>query len=327
MLISLIIPTFKRPDEVKECLDSLCLQTDKDFEVIIADGTPCESLEKYVNPYKGKLDLTFLYEEYLGVSEARNLGNEHAKGEYIIFLDSDCIIPKEYISIVRSTLAKEAYDLFGGPDAADESFTLLQKAISYSMTSILTTGGIRGKKKHAGNYHPRSFNMGVRKSVYDTVGGFSEFKCGEDIELSIRIQNAGYRIGLIEAAHVYHKRRTSLKQFFKQVYRFGAARINIFMRHRKELKIAHLFPLAFSKGLIFSLLCLIIIPSIGKYFVGLYALYFVAIFLHSTLENKNIAVGALSVLTTFTQFMGYGWGMAKNAFAVFVFGKKEGIDL
>lgn len=324
---SLIIPTFKRADEVQECLESLTKQTFKDFEVILADGTPGKSLEEVANPFKQSLNLQFLYEEFIGVSEARNMGYEHANGEYIIFLDSDCIIPKQYLQTVDDFLQKNPLDLFGGPDAADASFTPLQKAISYSMTSVLTTGGIRGKKTHMGKFHPRSFNMGMRKEVFKAVNGYSDLKCGEDVELSIRIIKSGYQSGLIEDAYVFHKRRTNLKQFFKQVYRFGAARINIFMRHREELKITHLFPLAFSVGLILSLILYVSGSALGEAGLMLYIFYLTIAFLHSTLENGNFKIGALSVLTILTQFFGYGWGMLKNGFAVFILGKKEGIDL
>jgi GT2 family glycosyltransferase len=324
---SLIIPTFKRADEVQECLESLTKQTFKNFEVILADGTPGKSLEEVAVPFKQSLNLQFLYEEFIGVSEARNMGYEHANGEYIIFLDSDCIIPKQYMQTVDDFLQKTPLDLFGGPDAADASFTPLQKAISYSMTSVLTTGGIRGKKTHMGKFHPRSFNMGMRKEVFKAVNGYSDLKCGEDVDLSIRIIKAGFKTGLIEDAFVYHKRRTNLKQFFKQVYRFGAARINIFMRHREELKITHLFPLAFSLGLIISILLLVVFPMLGKITIALYIIYLLVAFLHSSIENKDLKIGALSIITILTQFFGYGWGMFKNGFAVFVLGKKEGIDL
>jgi GT2 family glycosyltransferase len=324
---SLIIPTFKRADEVEECLQSLTQQTFKDFEVILSDGTPGKSLESVAMPFTQQLHLLFLYEEFIGVSEARNLGYQHARGEYIIFLDSDCIIPPGYMQAVHNHLQSKPLDLFGGPDAAAADFSPLQKAISYSMTSILTTGGIRGKKTHVGKYHPRSFNMGIRKTVFEAVNGFSDFKCGEDIELSIRIIQAGYSSGLIEDAFVYHKRRTSFSQFYKQVFRFGAARINIGARHKGEIKPAHLFPLAFSLGLVFSLLLLLIYPPIGKIFLSAYGIYFLLLWIHSSVENRSIHVGFLSIAATLVQFAGYGRGMLMNAIEVFMKGNKSGIRL
>jgi len=324
---SLIIPTFKRADEVEECLSSLCLQTYRNFEVIIADGTPGESLERVAAPFSDKLSLNFQYEEFIGVSEARNMGFLQARGEYIIFLDSDCIIPPGYLEAVEKHLQKQPLDLFGGPDASSEDFSVIQKAISYSMTALITTGGIRGKKQHVGQYHPRSFNMGMRKEVFAAVGGFSDFKCGEDIELSIRIIKAGYQVGLIEEAFVYHKRRTSFKQFFRQVYRFGAARVNIGSRHRGEIKLTHLFPLAFSvgllKGLIFTVFCM----PLGLSILGLYALYAVVLVGHSTIQNRSLRVGVYSLVATLVQFSGYGYGFLKNFIAVYLMGKKEGISL
>jgi GT2 family glycosyltransferase len=324
---SLIIPTFKRADEVEECLSSLCQQSYRNFEVIIADGTPGESLGQVAAPFADKLSLNFQYEEYIGVSEARNLGFLQARGEYIIFLDSDCIIPPLYLEAVDKHLRTQPLDLFGGPDASSEDFSVIQKAISYSMTSLLTTGGIRGKKQHVGQYHPRSFNMGMRKAVFAAVNGFSDFKCGEDIELSIRIIQAGFKVGLIEDAFVYHKRRTSFQQFFRQVYRFGAARVNIGSRHPGEIKLTHLFPLAFSSGLLTGLMLTCFYRPLGMPILALYGLYFIALLCHSAVQNKSLKVGVYAVAATLVQFSGYGYGFLKNFIAVFLLGKKEGIKL
>jgi GT2 family glycosyltransferase len=324
---SIIIPTFKRADEVEECLESLCQQHFRDFEVIIADGTPGQSLEVVVQPFVNRLQIRFLYEAYIGVSEARNLGFREACGNYIIFLDSDCIIPPGYLLAIDERLANEPLDLFGGPDASGEGFTVIQKAISYSMTSMLTTGGIRGKKQHVGQYHPRSFNMGMRREVFAAVNGFSDFKCGEDIELSIRILKAGYKVGLIETAFVYHKRRTSFGQFFKQVYRFGAARVNIGYRHPGEIKLAHLFPLLFCTGSFIGLLLLAFWPIAGLLVLGAYLLYAIVLVIDSSIRNRSVIVGLNALLTTLIQFAGYGWGFIKNYFAVHLLGKQEGISL
>ncbi len=325
---SLIIPTFGRPDEVDEFMDSLTRQEYKEFEVIIADGTPKKSLEEVANKYKERIHFTFLYEEFLPVSDARNLGAKSAKGEYLIFLDSDCIIPPQYLKEVDKVLKEKDYDLFGGPDAADKNFTPVQKAISYSMTSLFTTGGIRGKKTHVGVFHPRGFNMGMKRSVFEKVKGYDiHFRCAEDIDLSIRILKEGYKSGLIPAAYVFHKRRTNFKKFYQQVFRFGAARINLFQRHRSELKVTHLFPFAF--------LCYFYLGWI-LYFVHFYAglawsssllFYFFLIWIDSTIKNKSVYIGLLSIRAAFVQLTGYGWGFVRNAIEVFLKGNKSGLKL
>lgn len=312
MKFSLIVPTFGRPDEVTEFLESLLEQNHSSFEVIISDGTPKDTLRPELKKYdnNGVYPLTVHYEEYLPVSAARNDGAKLAKGEYFIFLDSDCIIPSEYLKSIEAFINAHNPDIFGGPDAAHEDFTVLQKAISYSMTSMLTTGGIRGKKSHVGTYHPRGFNMGMKREAFEAVNGYSTFRCGEDIELSIRLIKAGYKTALIPDAHVYHKRRTSIKQFFKQVFRFGAARVNIWKLHPEELKITHLFPLAFATYFVLSVLALLL-PFI-RWGSGLMVIYLLAVLIDSTLQNKSLAVGLKSVQTTVVMHMGYGWGFFKN---------------
>lgn len=330
MKFTLISPTFKRPDEVTEFLESLLSQNHHSFEVILGDGTPGDTLRPELKRFEnnGHYPLTIVYEEYLSVSDGRNRAAEHAKGEYIIFLDSDCIIPENYLNNIEAYLRQSPLDAFGGPDAAHKDFTNLQKAISYSMTSIFTTGGIRGKKNHVGAYHPRGFNMGMKRSVFEAVGGYSEFRCGEDIELSIRIIKAGYKVRLIEEAFVYHKRRTSLKQFFKQVFRFGAARINIYKRHKEELKLTHMFPFFF---LLFMIAVLVLqftlFTELALYAAGAFAAYLVAIFAGALLESKNIGVAFLSIATSITMLSGYGWGFFRNWWAYTIAGKESGLKL
>lgn len=310
--LSIIVPTFNRPDEVDELMASLTKQTNKDFELILADGTPDEKLVPIIEDYKSRLDVQHLHRPYLGISDSRNLGCQHAKGQYFIFLDSDCVLPEEYLNNVLKGLKANSFDAFGGPDAADESFTPLQKAISYSMTSILTTGGIRGKKNHVGQFHPRGFNMGISRTVFEKTNGYSSLKCAEDIEFSIRIISMGFKTGLIPEAYVYHKRRTTFKAFFRQVFRFGAARINIYKLYPKELKITHFFPAFF----LMAILLLIITPLFStKLFTAwsiMLAIYIAAIFVDSTIKNKSPKVGALSIIAVFTQFGGYGSGFIAN---------------
>ncbi len=331
MKFSLISPTFGRPEEVTEFLESLLTQNYQNFEVILGDGTPKDTLRPALKRFENnsKYPLTIYYEEFLSVSDGRNRAAEIAKGEYLIFLDSDCIIPSEYLNRVEAHLQKEKLDLFGGPDVAHESFTDLQKAISYSMTSIFTTGGIRGKQKHVGEFHPRGFNMGIKRSAFEAVGGYSEFRCGEDIELSMRLIKAGFKSGLIPEAFVYHKRRTSLKQFFNQVFRFGAARINIWKRHPEQLKLTHMFPLFFSMGIILAFLFLVFTPLSPLFLLPILflELYLLLIALGAMLESKSAFVGALSVLTSITMLFGYGYGFAKNWYAYEVQGKDGGLKL
>jgi GT2 family glycosyltransferase len=331
MKFSLISPTFGRPEEVTEFLESLLTQNHDSFEVILGDGTPGDTLRPLLKRFENNptYPLHIYYEEYLSVSDGRNRAAEIAQGEYLIFLDSDCIIPSEYLHRIEAHLAQEPLDVFGGPDVAHKDFTDLQKAISYSMTSIFTTGGIRGKKTHVGQFHPRGFNMGMRKRAFEAVNGYSEFRCGEDIELSIRLIKAGYKTGLMPEAFVYHKRRTSLKQFFKQVFRFGAARINIWKRHPEELKLAHAFPFAFTLCALLAVILLpfgvlwpwFMLPALGLLF------YLFAIFVGSLFQNKSLYVASLAVVTSITMLFGYGYGFAKNYVAYQWQGKPEGLKL
>jgi GT2 family glycosyltransferase len=242
MKYSIIVPVFNRPDEVDELLESLTHQSEKDFEVVIVeDGsqTPCEDVCKR---YEHMMDIHYYYKENSGPGQSRNYGAERAKGEYLLILDSDVVLPEGYLKAVSDELSREPADAFGGPDKAHSSFTDTQKAISYSMTSFFTTGGIRGGKKKMDKFYPRSFNMGIRRDVYLRLNGFSNMRFGEDIDFSIRIFKAGCRCRLFPEAWVWHKRRTDFRKFWRQVYNSGIARINLYKKYPESLKLVHLLP-------------------------------------------------------------------------------------
>jgi len=317
---SVIVPVFNRPDEVDELLESLTRQTLKDFEVIVVeDGskTPCKDV---CAKYADVLALHYYYKENSGPGQSRNYGAERANGEWLIILDSDVVLPERYFESVEVG----EWVCFGGPDAAHPSFTPIQKAISYSMTSFFTTGGIRGGKAKLDKFYPRSFNMGIRRDVYLQLGGFSKMRFGEDIDFSYRIVEAGYRPQLIPEAWVWHKRRTDFRKFFRQVYNSGIARINLEKRHPGTMKLVHLLPTVFTVGVI----ALVLISAVGRalmYYVDRDQFYWICfapwipilfysliIFIDSSIKNKSMHVGLLSIPAAFTQLMGYGLGFIES---------------
>ena len=312
MFFSIVIPLYNRPQEIEELLVSLTRQSYTNFEVlIIEDGSTLDARE-VIATYSQKLNVRYFYKQNAGQGFARNYGFERAEGDYFIIFDSDCLIPENYLETVNNALAKNWLDAYGGPDAAHENFTDIQKAISYAMTSPFTTGGIRGNKKHVGTFHPRSFNMGVSKAAWQKSGGFLLTRLGEDIEYSIRIQKNGFKIGLIPDAVVYHKRRTNFTQFYKQLHFFGRARINIYKHFPSELKLVHFFPAAFTVG-IFVVLCanLFQTPFVGI-LNAFILVFFLLIFFHSWTQNKSLKVALLSVVASFIQLVAYGLGFMQD---------------
>lgn len=308
MVYSVIVPVYNRPDEISELLNSLTQQSFSDFEVlIIEDGSEIKCNE-IVDQFSNSLNIEYFYKENSGQGFSRNYGFERAKGKYFVVFDSDCIIPSHYFETVTRVLSSNNIDCWGGPDRAHPSFTPVQKAISYSMTSPLTTGGIRGNKLHIGKFHPRSFNMGISKEVYQRTGGYRITRMGEDIEFSLRIIEAGFTTALIPEAYVYHKRRTDFRQFFKQLHFFGRARINIQRFFPDELKTIHLFPALFLIGLPLSLLFIIIKIPILKYSLLLYLSYSILLFIDAARSTKNLYVAILGVIAGFIQLTAYGLG-------------------
>ena len=323
MKYSIIVPVYNRPDEVDELLQSLCEQTVKDFEVIIVEDGSIKPCKDVCNKYAGILSLHYYAKENSGPGQSRNYGTERANGEYVIILDSDVVLPKGYLQAIDNALTSEIA-AFGGPDAAHPDFTPVQKAISYSMTSFFTTGGIRGGKAKLDKFYPRSFNMGIRRDVYQQLGGFTKMRFGEDIDFSYRIVEAGYQPRLFPEAWVWHKRRTDFRKFFRQVYNSGIARINLEKRHPGTMKLVHLLPTVFTVGVI----ALILISAVGRalmhyvdhdqFYWMCFApwlpilLYSLLIFIDSSIKNKSPHVGLLSIPAAFVQLMGYGLGFIES---------------
>ena len=305
---SVIIPVYNRPDEVDELLESLTQQTYTRFEVLIVEDGSTMTCEHIVQKYTDKLDLTYYFKPNTGQGLSRNFGFERAKGDYFIVFDSDCIIPSHYFAEVEKYLNTHNLDAYGGPDRSHDSFTATQKAISYSMTSVFTTGGIRGGKKRLGAFHPRSFNMGISREVFEKTGGYKITRMGEDIEFSIRIIDLGFKTGLIDEAYVYHKRRTSLSQFYKQLHFFGRARINISRFYPTEIKLVHTLPVIFTLGFIGMWLLPIISATLFYIALVIATLFFLLIFFDAWIKEKSLKVAVISVGAAFTQLFAYGIG-------------------
>lgn len=312
MLFSIIIPVYNRPQEIDELLESLTRQTYQNFETLIIEDGSEDRCEHIVKKYNKRLDIRYYYKENSGQGFSRNYGFERANGEYLIVFDSDCIIPSHYLQTVNEHLQQQPLDAFGGPDRAHQSFTPIQKAISYVMTSPFTTGGIRGNRKHAGTFNPRSFNMGISKRVFEATGGYKITRMGEDIEFSIRIKKHGFTTGLIPNAYVYHKRRTSLKQFYSQLHFFGRARINISRFHPGEVKFIHTLPFLFTLGLVGYLTLPFWNMDLFKWLTIPLAVFLLLIFTHAAYRNKNLWIGTLSSIAALIQLIAYGNGFFKE---------------
>lgn len=306
---SIIVPVFNRLEEIKDLLESLTKQSDSDFEILIIEDGSTERCDKIASEYSSRLNLKYFYKNNEGRSIARNYGIVRANGDFFIFVDSDCIFPYDYIEKLRKTITLHPADCFGGPDAAHESFSDLQKAINYSMTSFLTTGGIRGGKVQLEKFVPRTFNMGFSKKVYESVGGFREM-FSEDIDMSTRIRNAGFSISLFRDVQIFHKRRISLKKFWRQVHIFGMSRITLKLLYPDSLKIVHTLPALFVAGSAIMLLC----SFFNWKFITPLVIYLSAIWIDGIISTKSLKIGTLGILTSLIQLYGYGTGFIRAWF-------------
>ena len=310
LYVSFVIPVYNRPDEIKELLDSFTrLNYVSDFEVLIIEDGSTLTCQSIVDLFRDRLNISYFFKQNSGPGASRNYGMERAKGNYFIILDSDCILPENYLEMVMRNLKLNYVDCFGGPDAAHHSFSNLQKAINFAMTSVVTTGGIRGGQKNQKNFQPRSFNMGISKQAFERSKGFGTIHPGEDPDLAIRLKKLGFKTALFNDAFVYHKRRISWRKFYQQVYKFGMVRPILSQWHPETNKFIYWFPTLFSAGFVFSVLLMVFQI---QWPILIYALYFFIAFSMALLDSKSFYVAILSVVAIFIQFGGYGYGFFKS---------------
>ena len=311
-LISIIVPAYNRASEIDEFLKSFTRQAVKDFEIVVVDDGSKDNTKDIVEKHRSNLNINYFYQENKGPGAARNKGMEEAEGDYFVFIDSDCTVPKNYIKNLIEHIKKDTFDAFGGPDSYQEDFPDLLKAINYSMTSFIGTGGTRGTSgKSVGKYYPRSFNMGIKKSVYKKIGGMNELRHGQDMDFSSRIYKAGFAVKFFKDVLVYHKRRTNLKKFFKQVFNWGVTRINLGKLHKEMLKFVHCLPSI--SLIVFVITCILsfFLPFFRIVFFTEVLFVFVIysfVLIQSTIEYKSPLVGILSIITLTTQIVAYGLG-------------------
>ena len=320
MFFSIIIPVFNRPDEIYELLESLVKQNYSEyFEIIIVEDGSSISCENEVEKFKNKLNISYYLKYNSGPGDSRNFGMNFAKGNYFILFDSDCVIPQDYLSKVSKSLQTEFVDFYGGPDKADDSFSNIQKAINFAMTSFLTTGGIRGGSEKLNTFEPRSFNMGLSKKAFVESKGFRNIHPGEDPELTIRLWKMDFKSKLISEAFVYHKRRIDFKRFSEQVTKFGKVRPILNSWHPEFAKPTYFLPSLFVIGFFLSILLIIALKDL---LIKMYCLYFFMIFIVSSIQNKNITIGYLSVKAVWKQFFGYGFGFISSFYKINILKQK-----
>lgn len=306
MLISIIVPVYNRPDEVCDLLRSLTDQTDRNFQIVIVEDGSTVRCKDQVDLYADRVPVKYYYKENEGRSPARNYGMDRADGDFFVFVDSDCILPPDFISSLRKALAETGADCYGGPDAAHESFTDTQKAINYAMTSFLTTGGIRGGKVQMEKFVPRTFNMGYTREVYEKVGGFREM-FSEDIDMSTRVRLAGYAPQLFRSVRVYHKRRGNLAKFWRQVHVFGMSRITLQLLYPGSMKLVHWLPAVFVIGA----LALVILSFFWKWALIPLLIYIIALWIGGITATRSLKVGSMAVAASMVQLCGYGTGFIR----------------
>lgn len=318
LFFSFIIPVYNRPEEIKELLESLeQLQYHDPYEIVIVeDGSTIDS-KAVIEEFSPRLPVTYFYKENTGPGDSRNFGMKKAKGNYFIILDSDCLLPPHYLDAVSKSLSESYVDFYGGPDTAHESFSMKQRAINYAMTSVWTTGGIRGGKKSSARFQPRSFNMGLAKAAFEASGGFGDIHPGEDPDLSLRLWKLGFTSSLLPEAFVYHKRRVHFKQYLKQVKKFGLVRPILNAWHPGSSKFTYWFPTFFLLGLVMTVFLWFLLPSPYNYVLPLvYLVYFLVLLTDALINTKNFSISVLAMLAVLIQFSGYGYGFLKSTILV-----------
>lgn len=312
---SFVVPVYNRPGEIRDLLQSmLALKFNREYEIVIVEDGSSLPCREVLRDFEGLLNISYYFKPNTGPGRSRNYGMRKAAGDYFIILDSDVLLPSHYLQEVDSWLKSFYVDCYGGPDAAHPSFSTVQKAINYAMTSTLTTGGIRGNKRTVDKFQPRSFNMGISKKAFEASGGFGSIHPGEDPDLSLRLEKLGFTTKLIPNAAVYHKRRINWKKFYEQVRKFGKVRPILNKWHPGSGRVTYWFPSAFITALLFAVVLLLLGRPVLIWF---FLAFFAAIVVDASLKNKSLYIGFAAVLATFIQFWGYGTGFLLSVWKLY----------
>ncbi|MCM4161059.1 glycosyl transferase family 2 [Antarcticibacterium sp. W02-3] len=312
---SFVVPVYNRPGEIRDLLQSMAaLKFGRDYEVVIVEDGSSLPCREVLRDFESLINISYYFKPNSGPGRSRNFGMRKAAGNYFIILDSDVLLPPHYLQEVDTFLSSSYVDCYGGPDAAHDSFSVIQKAINYAMTSTLTTGGIRGKKKAVGKFQPRSFNMGISRKAFQASGGYGSIHPGEDPDLSLRLEKLGFKTALIPDAAVYHKRRIDWEKFYTQVRKFGKVRPILNLWHPGSGKITYWFPTVFIAGLAMALALLLLGWPL---LIWLFFVYFLVIAIDATIKNKSLYIGFAAVVATFIQFYGYGTGFLQSIWKLY----------
>lgn len=220
VFISVIIPTYNRPDQLEICLTSLSeLDYPHDaWEVIIVDDGGHSPLDKITNKFKSNLDISLLRQANAGPAAARNTGAQKARGELLAFTDDDCKPEKNWLRIMAGHYQKTPERIIGGKTVNRLKKNLYSAASQYIVDIVYRH--YNTNKDDARFF--ASNNIAVPKNLYHKVGGFTEaFRTSEDRELCDRWRFKGYKLTYAQEAIILHAHDLSLSSFCKQHFNYG----------------------------------------------------------------------------------------------------------
>jgi cellulose synthase/poly-beta-1,6-N-acetylglucosamine synthase-like glycosyltransferase len=311
--VSVIIPTYNRKEELTKLLSSLKAQTlpQRKCEIIVIDDGSSDSTVEFLQREQAAGTLTFSVQDHRGPGAARNMGMKLAQGKILVFTDTDCIPHPHWLENLIHPFADETVGAAGGPEVPDPVEPILSRCFQFVMTSPLTTGGLRGAKKQLARYYPRTFNMAISRKAYEKVGGFKEWYHGEDVEMSFRIKEAGFKLIYCDDAKVYHHRPATFSSFFLQLLKMGEARWLLFRTHRELIEPLFLLP---PSAIVLLTVLLVLSPfspailSLLQALLTLGIIYLAMVGLSAWSAFKSVRAFFLAPLAFICQQVGYGAG-------------------
>ena len=218
---------------IVQTLKELENQTRKDFQVVIVDDGSTDNSSKLVTDFKNQSELTvkLIHQKNSGPAKARNLGVKHSEGSIIIFLDSDCIPPENWVEEMVRPLSESIVGCTCGYRVENRE-SLIARYVDYEIA--------RRHKKLINNKIDTigSYSASFLRSVFIEAGGFDIAYLdanAEDFDLSFKIGRMGYGLKFTDKTSVYHYHPDSLRKYLKQQYSRGYWRVKLYLRNKDKI--------------------------------------------------------------------------------------------
>ena len=320
--VTFIIPVRNEEKYIGSCITSLLsldYPMDK-IEILFAEGQSTDGTRAIIEGYAKKFKGIKIFDNPTGnTSIGRNIGVQNATGEFIMNFSGHAVVPKEFLTLIMKKFSVQPREVagVGVSNISPEKQTFHAQVAGAAFLGFMAGSGffmqntVFNDERFVGHM---SFTC-YRREIFDLVGNFDpDFWCGQDAEFDIRVRQKGYKILYTPETAVLHYKRDTPGALFRQLYRYGIARMKMIKKHPQTWRIFHFFPSFFVLGV--SLLILLALLSVIPWTViGVLTLLYLALcFVSSARVTQDPLIIISSPFYYILIKLAYGLGFLRGLF-------------